>query len=164
MLFLIGMPASGKSTLAHKVSNLFQWQSADLDQEIQKLLQKSIPKIFESEGEIFFREIEAKVLRKIPVEPQKIVATGGGTPCFHQNIDYMLSAGKVVFWDTPLPVIVERILRHKAQRPMFAQKTNAEIEHFVQKLYQERLPFYTKAHFRAKEWSDIEKIIQRADF
>jgi shikimate kinase len=164
MLFLVGMPASGKSTLAHKISSLFQWQSVDLDQEIQKMLQKSIPQIFESEGEIFFREIEAEVLRKIPIEPQKVVATGGGTPCFHQNMDYMLSVGKVVFLDTPLSVIVERILSQKAQRPMFAQKTNAEIEHFVRRLYQERLPFYEKVHFRTKEWSDIEKIIQRADF
>ncbi|WP_448530144.1 shikimate kinase [Raineya sp.] len=163
MFFLIGMPASGKSTLAHKVESKWKWQAIDLDQEIEKIAQKSISQIFAKEGEPFFRKIEAEALRKIPIEPPKIVATGGGTPCFHQNLDYMLGAGKVIFLDVPLSLIGERILSQKSQRPMFAQKTDAEIQDFLEKLYQERLPFYEKAHFRIKEWNEIEKIIQHAN-
>lgn len=164
MFFLVGMPASGKSTLVRKVENQWKWQAIDLDQEIEKIAQKSISQIFENEGEALFRKIEAGALRKIAIEPQKIVATGGGTPCFHQNMEYMLAVGKVVFLDVPLSLIGERILSQKSQRPMFAQKTDAEIQDFLEKLYQERLSFYEKAHFRIKEWSEIEKIIQSANF
>lgn len=164
MFFLIGMPASGKSTLARKVANKLNWQAVDLDQEIEKKSQKSISQIFAKEGEPFFRKIEAEALRKIPIEPEKIVATGGGTPCFHQNLDYMLERGKVIFLNVPLSVILERILAQKLQRPMFVRKTDAEIQDFLERLYQERLPFYEKAHFRITECSEIEKIIQNTNF
>ncbi len=164
MFFLIGMPASGKSTLARKVKSQYKWQAIDLDEEIEKILQKPILQIFAKEGEPFFRKIEAETLRKIPIRSQKIIATGGGTPCFHQNLDYMLGVGKVVFLDVPLSVLLERILSQKQQRPMFAQKTASQIQDFLEKLYQERLPFYKKAHFRITECNEIEKIIEDVSF
>ncbi|MCS6795601.1 MAG: shikimate kinase [Raineya sp.] len=155
MLFLVGMPASGKSTLARQLAQKWNWGSLDLDEEIEKKYLRTIPEIFAEEGESQFRKIEADVLRQIPIESQKILATGGGTPCFHQNMEYMLSVGKVIFLDVPLNTILERILNQPTQRPLFAGKSKEEVKIFLEKLYAERLPFYQKAHLRISHADEL---------
>lgn len=164
MLFLVGMPASGKSTLGKQIAQKWNAKFVDLDEEIVAFSQKAISEIFSQKGEEHFRKIEAEVLRKVSVEPCKVIATGGGTPCFYQNIDYMLSVGKVVFLDTPLSVISERVLQTPSQRPMFAGKNTNEILVFLCKLYQERLPFYERAHFRIHGLQELENLRELLGF
>jgi len=97
-IFLIGMPASAKTTLGEKLAAHLQIPFIDLDDVIVKAAGKSIKEVFEQEGEDHFRELEHDALHQsINAHPGFIMATGGGTPCFFDNMKVMKKAGTVYF-------------------------------------------------------------------
>ena len=73
------------------------------------------------------------------------MATGGGTPCFFDNMDYMNQAGTTVFLNTSPLVIVDRLKRQRADRPLLAMYSDDELEFFVREHLESRLSFYLKA-------------------
>ncbi|MFN3315349.1 MAG: shikimate kinase, partial [Raineya sp.] len=134
-IFLVGMPAVGKSTLGKKIAQKYSLQFIDLDKYIENAQKKSIPEIFETSGEAFFRKLEAENLAEVVQIKNAIVATGGGTPCFYDNMSLMLQVGKVVFLDFSLELIIERISQNNLARPMFAGKSKKEISEKIKNLY-----------------------------
>lgn len=155
MFFLVGMPAAGKSFLAEKLKEKYDTLSIiDLDKWIEQAEGESIKLIFEQKGEAYFREIEAQNLRNLPFKDNLLVSTGGGTPCFHQNMDFMLKKGKVIFLDTPLALIESRIRQASEKRPLFIQN-NENLSQKIKDLYQKRIVFYQKAHYHIKDIQDI---------
>ena len=100
-IFMIGMPSSGKSTLGKQIAKALSYEFIDLDQKIEFSEGKKIADIFSLHGEEYFRKIEAEQLRKIPVNSRIIIATGGGTPCFHDGINYIKENGWSIFLDVP---------------------------------------------------------------
>jgi len=106
----------------------------------------NINAIFEKKGELYFREAEARILRVLRPDSKFIIATGGGMPCFNNNMDYIKNNGISVFLNVPPEKIAERIQRHKANdRPMY-QKNDDQLLKNIQQKYKERLPFYEKAN------------------
>ena len=86
-VFIVGMPASGKSRLGKYISSMTNLSFIDLDIEIEKKLDIKVKDIFEIKGEKFFRKIETKTLKEIIENKSNfILATGGGTPCFNENM------------------------------------------------------------------------------
>ncbi len=144
MLFLTGMPASGKTYWMQQLAVYFQCPSIDMDQMIESNTGLSITDLF-AQGEVHFRIMEQEALQMlIPLQGQSvIVATGGGTPYFHDNMDVMKRIGKVIFLDTPLNELVRRISTAQTEeRPLFA---GGEPEGILQTLYEQRKAYYLQA-------------------
>lgn len=148
-IYLVGMPACGKSTWGRRLAMAWRWHFIDLDDYIAQQAGKSIPEIFEEQGEKHFRQLEREALRVIATsEIQTVISTGGGTPCFFDNMDLILAQGVSVFLDTPLEVLLRRLESKANKRPLFAQQDRRELEQGVREKLSHRLPFYQKANLR----------------
>ena len=142
-IFLVGMPGSGKSTLGRGLSALTGLSFIDLDLYIQGRFSCSVADIFARKGEDGFRRIEHNLLHEVGEMQDVIVACGGGTPCFFDNMDYMLGAGTVVHLVPQRERLHERLCRRRAHRPAI-DRTPAL-----------RNPVYERAHLRV-ESSELE--------
>jgi shikimate kinase len=121
-IFLLGMMGSGKSYWAQRIAEkeIIDWM--DLDQEIEKETSLSIKEIFAAYGEEYFREKERDALHNLSNYKNIIIATGGGTPCFHDNIQWMNEHGITIFIDEDVDTLVERLKKEKAHRPLIKDR------------------------------------------
>lgn len=160
-IFLIGLPSSGKTTLGKQLARHIRYRFLDTDTLIVKEEGMSINEIFAQKGEAYFRAAEARILRAIRPESKLIVATGGGMPCFHNNMDYIKENGISVFLNVTPEQIVERMLLHGAnERPLY-QKTDSQLFKNIQQRYADRLPIYSQADFElAGENIHIRQLIE----
>ena len=144
--FIVGYMASGKSTFGKELAKDKGLPFLDLDESVEFREGRSISEIFAKEGEEYFRKREREILHEICNEADEVVlATGGGTPCFFDNMDYMNQAGTTVFLNTSPLVIVDRLKRQRADRPLLAMYSDDELEFFVREHLESRLSFYLKA-------------------
>ena len=135
------MPGSGKSYFGKKLAAHFAYPLIDLDNEIELKEGRTIAEVFAVEGEEYFRELEAEMLRKLTADhEQMILSTGGGTPCFYSGIDYMNAHGLTIFLKTPKEVLIER-LSQKSHRPLIG----GNAEQSVDALLDKRLKYYEQA-------------------
>ncbi len=152
-LFLIGMPGAGKTHAAEFLKKKLKIPAYDLDALVEMMEEKTITEIFEEGGEETFRKLEAKMLRLFKEKKKFILSTGGGTPCFHDNIDWMNKNGQTVFIDEPVEVLVERLVNEQEKRPLLKDKSASELEAYLQETLAQRRSFYEKAscQFTSKE-------------
>ena len=144
--FIVGYMASGKSTFGKELAKDKGLPFLDLDESVEFREGRSISEIFAKEGEEYFRKREREILHEICNGADEFVlATGGGTPCFFDNMDYMNQAGTTVFLNTSPLVIVDRLKRQRADRPLLAMYSDDELEFFVREHLESRLSFYLKA-------------------
>lgn len=144
--FLVGYMACGKSRRGREMAAETRIRFIDLDEYIVRREMRTIPQIFASEGEEAFRKLERFYLHEVcELYDQFVMATGGGTPCFFDNMDYMNRWGKTIFINTDVKVIVERLLRGKYRRPLISKLSNDEVYEFVEEHLQKRMPYYLKA-------------------
>jgi shikimate kinase len=147
-IFLIGMMGSGKSYWAKKIAKWNKCVGYDLDDLIEMNEEKTIPEIFSEDGEDAFRKTEAKIIRWFKEKKKFVIATGGGTPCFHDNMNWMKKEGVVIWLDESIEVLVSRLTAQKAQRPLIANLDDNEIAKFIQEKLVERNPIYQQANYR----------------
>lgn len=145
-IYLVGMPASGKSYWGKRVASHYKLNFLDLDAFLEKKLGQSITQVFQKKGEAFFREKEQETLYQTQQFTNTIIATGGGTPCFFDNMAFIKKEGWSIFIDVSLEIIVNR-LKVDVARPMFQEKTDEELENYVENLYQKRISYYQQADF-----------------
>jgi shikimate kinase len=158
-IFLIGMPSSGKSTLGRKLAKLLNYQFIDTDKLIVEDQQMSIPLLFSSKGEDYFREVESRILKTILPNQRYVIATGGGVPCFFDNMDYVKATGISVFLDLPVCVLAARIENHgKDDRPLLSGLSQLEEE--LTRKYEQRLPFYSRADLTVPGELSVNKLHQ----
>ena len=147
-IFLIGMMGSGKSYWAKKMAKWNKCVGYDLDKLIEMNEEKTIAEIFNEDGEDYFRKAEAKILRWFKEKKKFIIATGGGAPCFHENMHWMKKEGIVIWLDESVEVLVKRLSPEKNQRPLIAHLNDSEIASFIEDKLVERHAFYGQAHYR----------------
>lgn len=148
IIFIMGYMASGKTTFGRALAKALGWEFIDLDFYIEQRFRKSVREIFAAEGEEGFRRKEKAMLREAGEFENVVVSCGGGTPCFFDNMDFMLSRGETVMLDTDTECLVRRLVANNSRRPLMAGKSEDEIRRDVQKGLDSRLPFYSRANIR----------------
>ena len=139
---------SGKSTIGKILAENKNFPFIDIDQHIENQCGKTVKKIFETKGELYFRKLERNVLLELlQKQTPSIIALGGGTPCYFDNMEKIISSPhEVVYLNVSIPVLVERLKKEKKQRPLIAHLGNDDqLTEFVGKHLFERNPFYRKA-------------------
>ena len=144
--FIVGYMARRRSRFGKELAKDKGLPFLDLDERGESREGRSISEIFAKEGEEYFRKREREILHEICNEADEFVlATGGGTPCFFDNMDYMNQAGTTVFLNTSPLVIVDRLKRQRADRPLLSMYSDDVLEFFVREHLESRLSFYLKA-------------------
>ena len=140
--------ASGKTTFGRALSKRLGREFIDLDFYIEQRFHSTISNIFATKGEESFRFMESNMLKEVGEFSDVIIACGGGTPCFFDNMDYMLSHGTVVWLEASKERIVQRLEINNSKRPMAKGKSTEELRQLIDTGLQERSPFYSRAHIR----------------
>ena len=132
----------------------------DLDQYIEQRYRKSIADIFAEKGEEGFRLIEQRMLHEVCEFENVVISTGGGTPCFFDNIEYMNRQGTTIYLHVPNSRLFERLSIAKSKRPLLKDKNDEEIVAFIEEQIKKREPFYSQAKhtFEADRLENREQI------
>lgn len=147
-LFLLGLMGSGKTFWKNELAAKLKLTAYDLDQLIVAIEEASIPEIFEREGEIYFRKTEAKILKWFGEKKSFVLATGGGTPCFHQNMEWMNQQGITIWLDEPVSVLTERLKNETTNRPLLKNLDEVGLQRYLERQLTDRTPFYNLAKIR----------------
>lgn len=155
------MPSSGKSTLGKRIADALHYRFVDTDKLIARDEGRSIAKIFAQSGEDYFRKAERAVLQSIRPGASLVVSTGGGMPCFYDNMAYINATGVSVFLDVPIEVLVRRMVAHaQDDRPLY-NPHDPELLASLQKRYAARLPFYSQAHVIISGETNEDEVMRR---
>lgn len=141
---------SGKSTLGRLLATTLNLAFIDLDTFLEEKYFRRIPQIFKEEGEAGFRKKEQKVLQEVSAFDDVIVATGGGAPCFFDNMEVMNSTGFCIFLDVDTDSLVNRLIHAKTERPIIKGKSPEEMHQFIEEMMLKRRPYYEKARYILK--------------
>ena len=146
-IVLVGYMGSGKSTIGRLLSKKLNINFIDLDDYIERQLEKSISTIFEEHGEIYFRKMEHNFVKELMSKKDSfILSTGGGTPCYSQNMEVINSKSINVFYlKLSIAALVERLTLEKEHRPLIKNIETAEIQEFIGKHLFERSYYYQQA-------------------
>lgn len=145
LIFLIGFMGAGKSSQAKKLAARLSFEAVDLDELIEKANKQSVSEIFNLKGEQFFRKVECETLRTISEKQNAVVATGGGTPCFFDNMQWMNEKGITVYLKLHPGTVYHRIAPSKSKRPLICDMNNADLMEFIMETMTVRAPFYNQA-------------------
>jgi shikimate kinase len=156
-IFLIGLMGSGKSFWAQKLSAVLHIPAYDLDTEIEQTEGKTVAAIFAEQGEEYFRQKENEVLKSFGGKPDFLLATGGGTPCFFDNIEWMNENGITIWIDEPPSIIASRLKKGKSHRPLIADVEDNNLSEFFIRMRGAREPFYVKSKFHLSGSNITEK-------
>lgn len=138
--------AVGKTTLAKKLATALGMPFIDTDMLIVEQTHKTIEQIFETEGEDAFRKQEAEVLRAIKDRAPAVVATGGGLPCYYDNMAFMNEHGFTVYLSAEKAFIYSRLTKVKKPRPLVKSLNAEQLMEFIQHKLTQRQPYYMQSH------------------
>jgi shikimate kinase len=141
---------SGKSTAGKALATQLGYEFIDLDKFIEQEYKMSIPEIFSSKGEKEFRAMEHNSLKKLIEKDKLVVACGGGTPCYYNNMELMNNNGATVYLKMSADSLVNRLINAKDKRPLVANKSEAELREFVSRQLEKREDTYHKAQYTVK--------------
>ncbi len=152
-VYLVGYMASGKSKTGRTLADDLDYDFLDLDEMFEERYHVSIPDFFHKYGEENFRPIERQLLHSTSGFDNTVIATGGGTPCFFDNMDFILHHGISVYLYWKAAILAKRLNQVRKKRPVIGEMKGRELEYYVQKHLEDREKFYLKADF----FMDMEK-------
>lgn len=160
-ILLIGFPGCGKSTIGKKLAAKFNFQHIDLDDAFEAKYHIGIPAFFSKYGENAFRTCEREVLMETLNLDNVIISSGGGTPCFNDNMDMMKQKALVIYVSMSNKMLFSRLVNAKRIRPLVAKHTPEELQEYIAQTMAIRRPFYEQAHLTINgESPNIEHFIQ----
>ncbi|MBE6292842.1 MAG: shikimate kinase [Bacteroidales bacterium] len=146
-ILLVGFMAAGKTTLGKALAKELGLQFIDLDHYIEARYHRTISQLFAEKGEYGFRKIEQSMLHEVAEFEDVIISTGGGTPCFFDNMEFMNRQGTTVYLQASTEVIHTRLTIARVQRPLVTGKSEAELRTYIAETLQLRIPYYHQAHY-----------------
>jgi Shikimate kinase len=144
-IYLIGFMGSGKTTIGKPLAAKLGYQFVDQDEVIEKRFGMTITEVFAKYGEPKFRETEREVLAELSQTDKAVIATGGGCPCFFDNMETMNRHGLTIYLKGDPKTLVHRLKDSHGTRPLIKGKTEDELLQYVMDKLQERDPYYSKA-------------------
>ena len=144
-IYLIGYMGSGKSKTADLLSRIFKYIPIDTDGLVEEKTGNAITTIFKNQGEEYFREIEMEILRSTATKDNAVISTGGGTPCYHNNLEWMNSNGITVYLEANAGLLFHRLATSRTGRPLIESLDDVELMEQITGHLATRLPFYNKA-------------------
>ncbi|MDD2277691.1 MAG: shikimate kinase [Bacteroidales bacterium] len=145
-VFLIGFMASGKSTVGEELANVLGYKFVDLDTYIEKKYKKSVKLMFEINGEDYFRRVENEALVDVSqIDDNIIVASGGGTSCFYNSVEFMNKVGLTIYLRVEVSELLSRLIESKKDRPLLWGKSKEELNNYIIRVLDERKRYYEKA-------------------
>lgn len=144
-IFLIGYMGAGKTTVGKDLSGRMGLSFIDLDCYIEGRFHKTVRQLFAERGEESFRDIERRMLHEVAMFEDVLISTGGGTPCFYDNMDFMNRAGTTVYLKVSVGELAKRLEVGKHTRPVLQGRTGEELRRFIGESLQKREPFYEQA-------------------
>lgn len=145
IVYLLGFMGSGKSSIGKKLSMKLGWDFADLDQVIEDGEGRSISEIFDKHGETAFRKMESEYLRRITSGRNTIIACGGGTPCFFENMAFMNENGLTVYIKMDVISLKNRLVNSKKERPLIRDIQDDQLIKYLSDKLAERDRFYLQS-------------------
>lgn len=147
-IILIGYMGSGKSNVGLSLAHKLKIPFIDLDNYISEKEQLSVSDIFKIKGEIYFRKKETFYLQEILNDVNNaIIATGGGTPCFGNNMELLKNKSKTIYLKTSINSLVNRLIPNKNKRPLISHLSDEDLPEFIAKHLFERAPYYQQSEF-----------------
>jgi shikimate kinase len=145
IIFIIGFMGSGKTTAGKKLASLLGWSFIDLDKRIEEYAGKTIPEIFSQNGEDYFRIIETQLLRNLKMCTKTVISTGGGTPCYIDNMDYMIETGLTIYLKLTPAELKSRLSQSKGKRPLIKDLDQNELTSFIKEKLAVREKWYERS-------------------
>jgi shikimate kinase len=160
-IFLIGFMGCGKTHYGRELSQKLSIPFFDLDEKIVEHSGKPIPQIFAEQGEEQFRLLEKEVLYMLTESHETFVmSTGGGTPCFYNNIDYLKKSGIVVWFNCSIDCLHQRLINEKEKRPLISTVSDEQLKAYIIKKSSTRKIFYQQADVIINEDDiSLEKLV-----
>ena len=162
-IFLIGFMGCGKSHWGKMLGEKLNVPFFDLDEKIEEHEGKEIDSIFQEKGEEHFRLIEKDLLHLLSESHDSFVmACGGGSPCYFNNVEYMNQSGTTVWINTPIEVLHERLIGEKADRPLLKDLSENQLRGFIIKKFADRKIYYEQADLIIDEEPVVlDKLIEK---
>ena len=150
----------GKSYIGQKLAATLGYTFLDIDTLIEEKEGVTIAQLFDSKGETYFRKIESETLQSLARVDNAVIATGGGAPCFHDNMAWMNANGTTVYLKTHIPLLAKRLKSQIDHRPLLRGKSYRELVAFIKTRVREReAQYYKYAHITVKQAKDGDDII-----
>lgn len=158
-IYIVGYMGAGKSTVGLMLARKLGYQFVDTDIFIEARFRRSIRAMFDEIGEARFRLRERMVIEELSGMENCVIATGGGLPCFHDNMSLLNATGQTIYLEASNEALVKRLVLCKRTRPSICNKTDEEIVAFVEEAMLTRRPIYEQAQYRVP----VEELVDKAD-
>ena len=163
-IYLVGYIGAGKSTAAKRLANRLGWEVADTDEMFEEKYRISVDDFFQKYDEPLYRKLESEILKSTESSEHVVIATGGGTACYYDNMEWMNRHGCTVFMRISPQAAVDRVLHSRHKRPLARGKSEAELMEYVNWHYASRLPFYEQAQLTVKsEDFDLDGLLSNLE-
>ncbi len=164
-IFIIGFMGSGKSTIGKQLSSLVNYDFMDLDDLIERNEQSAVNDIFELKGEEYFRAKESLYLKSLDLLMNAVIATGGGTPCFYDNMEWMNAHGITIYLKANISVLFTRLNREKDHRPLIRSINEHDLPAYISIKLEERENYYLKSKYVVEaDILDGESLLKQINF
>ena len=147
-IYLVGYMYSGKTSVGKRLARQLGYAFVDLDELFEQRYRISIPDFFSRYDEAAFRKLEREVLLSTADTDNCVVSTGGGTPCFHNNMAFIKAHGLSIYLEASEGTVLNRKAKSKKARPVLDALSPDELRTFISKQLAERRPFYEQADLR----------------
>lgn len=146
-IILIGYMCVGKTTIGKDLARSLGVTFYDLDWYIEERYRQRVSQIFATHGESYFRDLERRMLHEVAEFENVVLACGGGTPCFYDNMEYMNRVGHTFYLKASPEVILRHLSMSRGKRPLLEGKSPEELRTFITNQLAQRAPYYEQAQF-----------------
>lgn len=146
-VFLVGFMGAGKTTFGQQLAQQLDYKFVDTDRLIEEHLQTTIADYFEKEGENAFRAIETQILHNIGTTENTVIATGGGLPCYNNNMAWMNGHGITIYMKQTVEELANRLIIQKNNRPLIKSVQNNDLPAYIKGLLQTREGYYLQCKY-----------------